>query len=139
MAETEKSQTPQPGIEPGTPANAADALPLSHGDKRHHQPGFDSRLERLRFFPFLPKLHFQVPFPLSLPISFPSSSFPFLFLYLRPFVCASKSKHEGNSGKNCFGRYISCHDSSGPVHGNTLHTKNERTQFMYKHLTKLAR
>ena len=25
-----KSQTPQPGIEPGTPANAADALPLSH-------------------------------------------------------------------------------------------------------------
>ena len=32
-----KSQTPQPGIEPGTPANAADALPLSHRDKRHHQ------------------------------------------------------------------------------------------------------
>ena len=31
---------------------------------------------------------------------------------------------EGNCGKNCFrGRYISCHDSSGPVHGNTLHTK----------------
>ena len=29
-----KSQTPQPGIEPGTPANAADALPLSHRDKR---------------------------------------------------------------------------------------------------------
>ena len=41
-----------------------------------------------------------------------------------------KYKHEGNSGKNCFGRYISCHDSSGPAHGNTLHTKNERTQFM---------
>ena len=32
-------------------------------------------------------------------------------------------KHEGNSGKNCFGRYISCHDSSGPVHDNTLLTK----------------
>ena len=33
-----KSQTPQPGIEPGTPANAADALPLSHREKRYHQP-----------------------------------------------------------------------------------------------------
>ena len=33
-----KSQTPQPGIEPGTPANAADAPPLSHRDKRYHQP-----------------------------------------------------------------------------------------------------
>ena len=33
-----KSQTPQPGIEPGTPANAADALPLSHRDKQYHQP-----------------------------------------------------------------------------------------------------
>ena len=33
-----KLQTPQPGIEPGTPANAADALPVSHQDKRHHQP-----------------------------------------------------------------------------------------------------
>ena len=30
-------------------------------------------------------------FPLSLPLSFPSSSFPFLFLSLRPFVCALKS------------------------------------------------
>ena len=28
---------PQRGIEPGTPANAADPLPLSHRDKRHHQ------------------------------------------------------------------------------------------------------
>ena len=43
-----------------------------------------SRLGRLRFFPFLPKLHFQFPFPfllsllfLSLPLPFPSSSFPF--------------------------------------------------------------
>ena len=43
------------------------------------------------FFPFLPKLHFQFPFPLSLPLSFPSSFFPFLFLSLRPFVCALKS------------------------------------------------
>ena len=34
-----------------------------------------SRLGRLRFFPFLPKLHFQFPFP-----PFPSSFFPFLFL-----------------------------------------------------------
>ena len=51
-------------------------------------PGFDSRLGR--FFPFLPKLHFQFPFPLSLPLYFPSSSFPFLFLTLRPFVCALK-------------------------------------------------
>ena len=32
---------------------------------------------RLRFFPFLPKLHFQFPFP-----PFPSSFFPFLFLSL---------------------------------------------------------
>ena len=38
LAGTEISQTPQPGIEPGTPANAVDALPLSHRDKRHHQP-----------------------------------------------------------------------------------------------------
>ena len=36
-----------------------------------------SRLGRLRFFPFLPKLHFQFPFP-----PFPSSFFPFLFLSL---------------------------------------------------------
>ena len=38
LADTEKSQTPQPGIEHGTPANAADALQLSHRDKRYHQP-----------------------------------------------------------------------------------------------------
>ena len=38
-------------------------------------PGFDSRLRRLQFFPFLPKLHFQFPFP-----PFPSSFFLFLFL-----------------------------------------------------------
>ena len=50
LAETEKSQTPQPGIEPGTPANAADALPLSHRDKRHHQ------LVCSKFYPFC--LHF---------------------------------------------------------------------------------
>ena len=35
-----KSQTPQLGIEPGAPANAADALLLSHRDKRHHQRQF---------------------------------------------------------------------------------------------------
>ena len=45
-----KSQTPQPGIEPGTPANAADALPLGHRDKRHHQ------LVCSKFYPFC--LHF---------------------------------------------------------------------------------
>ena len=45
-----KSQTPQPGIEPGTPANAADALPLSHRDKRYHQPVC------LKFYPLC--LHF---------------------------------------------------------------------------------
>ena len=55
-----KSQTPQPGIEPGTPANAADALPLSHRDKRY------------------------LPFPSS---SFPFLSLSFS---LRPFVCAKK-------------------------------------------------
>ena len=38
MAETETIQTPQPGIEPGSRANAADALPLSQRDKRLHQP-----------------------------------------------------------------------------------------------------
>ena len=71
-----KSQTPQPGIEPGTPANAADALPLSHRDTVCWGPGFDSRLGRLRFFPFLPKLHFQ----LFSPPPFLSSFFLFLFL-----------------------------------------------------------
>ena len=50
LAERKKSQTPQPGIEPGTPANAADALPLSHRDKRHHQ------LVCSKFYPFC--LHF---------------------------------------------------------------------------------
>ena len=45
-----KLQTPKPGIEPGTPANAADALPLSNRDKRHHQ------LVCSKFYPFC--LHF---------------------------------------------------------------------------------
>ena len=36
--ERKKWQTPKPGIESGTPANVTDALPLSHRDKRHHQP-----------------------------------------------------------------------------------------------------
>ena len=47
-----KSQTPQLKIEPGTPANAADALPLSHWDKRHHQPVY------FEFFPLC--RHFTV-------------------------------------------------------------------------------
>ena len=51
LAETEKSQTSQPGIEPGTPANAVDALPLSHRDKRHHQ------LVCLTLLSALPPLH----------------------------------------------------------------------------------
>ena len=33
-----KSQTPKPEIKSRTPANVADTLPLSHRDKRHHQP-----------------------------------------------------------------------------------------------------
>ena len=96
-----KSQTPQPGIEPGTPANAADALPLSHRDKRHHQlvcskSGFDCPRSIpgwgvCNFFRFCRSFTSNFPFPLSLPLSFPSSSFPFLFLSLRPFVCALKS------------------------------------------------
>ena len=33
--------------------------------------------------------------------------------------------------EDCYsGRFIWCHDSSGPVHGNGQHTKNERTQFV---------
>ena len=36
LADTEESQTPQSGIKPGTLSNLADALPLSHRDKRHH-------------------------------------------------------------------------------------------------------
>ena len=35
-----KSQTTMPGIEPGNQANAANALPLSHPEERHHQPVF---------------------------------------------------------------------------------------------------
>ena len=37
-----KLQTPQPGIKPATPANAADALPMSHRDEQHHQPVHES-------------------------------------------------------------------------------------------------
>ena len=43
------------------------------------------------FFRFCHSFTSNFPFPLSLPLSFPSSSFPFLFLSLRPFVCALKS------------------------------------------------
>ena len=85
------SQTPQPGIEPGTPANAADALPLSHRDKRHHQPVC------LKFYPLC--LHFTTwgvcnlfHFCQSFTSNFPPFSFPFLSLSLslRPFVCTKK-------------------------------------------------
>ena len=54
-----------------------------------HQPRLlGSRVGRLRFFPFLPKLHFKfhVPFLLSLLFLFLSLSFS-----LRPFVCAKKT------------------------------------------------
>ena len=61
-----------------------------------HQPrllgsGFDSRLGRLRFFPFLPKLHFQFPFPFLLSLLFLSLLFLSLSFSLRPFVCAKKT------------------------------------------------
>ena len=75
-----KSQAPQPGIEPRTPTNAADALPL--------------RLGRLRFIPFLPKLHFQFPFPFLLSLLFLSLSFS-----LRPFFCAKISGWLSKIGK----------------------------------------
>ena len=42
------------------------------------------------FFRFCQSFTSNFPFPLSLALSFPSSSFPFLFLSLRPFVCALK-------------------------------------------------
>ena len=42
------------------------------------------------FFRFCQSFTSNFPFTLSLPLSFPSSSFPFLFLSLRPFVCALK-------------------------------------------------
>ena len=71
-----KSQTPQPGIEPGTPANAADALPLSHRDKRHHQL-VCSKFSKI-----------SVSAKASLPISL--SLFPFLFLsHPLPFLSSS--------------------------------------------------
>ena len=42
------------------------------------------------FFRFCQSFSSNVPFPLSLPLSFHSSFIPFLFLSLRPFVCALK-------------------------------------------------
>ena len=59
LAETEKIAKAPAGnqIEPGTQANAPDALPLSHRDKRHHQPVWNSICA-------LPPLHsFVVPRP----------------------------------------------------------------------------
>ena len=38
LQKRKKSQTPQLGIKPETQASVADALLLSHRDKRHHQP-----------------------------------------------------------------------------------------------------
>ena len=65
-------------------------------------PRFDTRLGRLRFFPFLPKLHFQFPFPFLLPFIFLSLS-----LSLRPFVCAKKRIlriYPINHNNNCVSR-----------------------------------
>ena len=42
------------------------------------------------FFRFCQSFTSNFPFPLSLPLSFPSSSFPFLFLSLRPFIKKKK-------------------------------------------------
>ena len=47
------------------------------------------RLGRLRYFSVSAKASLPISLPPSLPLSFSSSSFPFLFLPLRPFVCAS--------------------------------------------------
>ena len=61
-----KSQTPQPGIEPGTPANAADALPLSHF------PSFPSSFFLILF------LSFPLPFPSTLRLRIKISLFAFI-------------------------------------------------------------
>ena len=89
------SQTPQPGIEPGTPANAADALPLSR-DTRHHQPvclKFDPLCLHFRHnigiiqcpqltnplrFRFCQSLTSNFPFPFSFPFLFLSLSLSFI-------------------------------------------------------------
>ena len=75
-----KSQVPQPGIEPGTPANAAGV------------PGSNPDWSVCDFFRFCQSFTSNLPSPLSLPLSFSSSSFAFLFLSLRPFVCAFRSQ-----------------------------------------------
>ena len=83
-----KPQTPQPGIEPGTPANAADALPLSHRDKRHHQPVC------LKFYPLC--LHFTIISSfICLFCLFLSQPQAYLFLDLNAtvFVARTSSKH----------------------------------------------
>ena len=84
-----------------------------NGKNRKRGPGFDSRLGRLRFFPFLPKLHFQFPFPFLLslshfpPLPFRSSSFPFPSPFERPFVCAEKLVVSGkNSGRWSWSPYM---------------------------------
>ena len=76
-----KSQTPQPGIEPGTPASAPDALPLSHRDKRHHQPVC------FKFCPLC--LHFAIRFNsrgailLTIPFHFIDKTAPFFRFFLQ--------------------------------------------------------
>ena len=85
------------------------------GSVVEHQPRLlGSRVRfsagRLRFFPFLPKLHFQFPFPFL---------FLSLSLSLRPFVCAKKTHLRIHPINDPFINVLSCelqqgHVSSGP-------------------------
>ena len=97
MAETEKSQTPKPGIELGTPANAAHALRLSHRDKRHHQPVW------LTILSTLPPLHnrgiIQCPQTNPFCSGDPSRS-PGIVHHARP-----RTFHEF-ACRNCVSRYV---------------------------------
>ena len=68
-----------PGIEPGTPANAADALPLSHRDKQHR------------------------------PLPFPSSSFPFPSPSDLSFALKNASSHYPIKHLVYGSFYSSCH------------------------------
>ena len=54
------------------------------------------------FFRFCQSFTSSFPSPLSFPLSFSSSSFPFLFLSLRPFVCALNLTLRINPFKNHF-------------------------------------
>ena len=72
---------------------------LAETEKIANAPAGTSQLGRLRFFPFLPKLHFQFPFPFLLslspfpPLPFPSSSFPFPSPFDLPFSLKNASSH----------------------------------------------